>query len=76
MVTGRLQGYDRESKSVTFRVVAKPAHGQFRLLNPRTGEFTFSHDGTNSSEATVKFVAFDGVLTSEPAEVTFLTVSR
>ena len=70
MLTGRLKGYDRESKTLEFRVVGKPAHGQFRLLDARTGEFSYSTDGTSSTGSSVFFVVSDGELTSEPAELT------
>ena len=69
MITGRLKGYDRESGVVTFAIVDKPAHGVLRLLDPRTGEFTFSTDGDNSEELTARFVVSDGALTSPPAEL-------
>jgi len=49
--------------------VGKPAHGQFRLLDARTGQFSFSTDGTSSTGTTVRFVVSDGELTSEPAEL-------
>lgn len=72
MITGRLKGYDRESGSVTFRIVDQPAHGVLRLLDARTGEFTFSTDGDSSEESTARFVVSDGSATSQPAEVDIL----
>lgn len=69
MITGRLKGYDRESAAVTFKIVDKPAHGVLRLLDPRTGEFTFSTDGETSDESIARFVVSDGALTSQPAEL-------
>ena len=68
-ITGRLKGYDRESRTVTFSVIGKPAHGQFRLIDQRTGEFTFSTDGSSSSDSVVRFVVSDGELKSQPAEL-------
>ena len=67
-ITGRLKGYDRESRAVTFKVLEKPSNGQLSL-NLETGEYSFSTDGSSSSESALKFVVFDGALSSAPAEL-------
>jgi VCBS repeat-containing protein len=69
-ITGRLKGYDRESRSVTFAIVRKPAHGSIRLTDARTGEFIFSTEGTSSANETVRFVVSDGELKSPVGELT------
>lgn len=71
VISGRLKGHDRESRVLTFRVIGKPSHGQFRLLDAHTGAFSFATDGQSSASSVVRFVVSDGALTSEPGEVTF-----
>ena len=66
-VTGRLHGFDRESKQVTYRIVEQPQFGRVRLLNERTGDFEFATDGSTNSRTEFRFEVSDGSLTSEPA---------
>jgi hypothetical protein len=69
-VSGRLQGFDRESKTVSFRIVKEPSHGRVKLIDAKTGDFVFFTDESHTAEVTFEFVAFDGEASSAPAEVT------
>ncbi len=69
-VSGRLEGYDRETKHLTFRIVMEPKVGQVKLVDPRTGDFVFFTDGAELGETTFEFTVSDGELESEPADVT------
>ncbi len=64
--TGRLEGYDRDSAKLTFEVVSPPRHGQFKLVDPTTGVFTYSCDASRSEPTEVHFVVSDGEKTSAP----------
>ncbi len=68
-VTGRLRGYDRESPKLSFRIVDQPSGGRVKL-DERTGDFVFTTDGVEAQQLAFQFVAFDGALSSKPAEVT------
>ena len=68
-ISGRLKGYDRETRQVTFRVLDKSSNAEFRLLDPRTGEFTISTEGRTTNESTVRFEVDDGSLTSKPGQL-------
>ncbi len=68
-VTGRLYGYDRESKTVTYKIVEQPNNGRVKLLNERTGDFEYASDGSTSLSTTFRFVVSDGELTSPPADM-------
>ena len=66
-ITGRLHGFDRESKQVTYRIVEQPQFGRVRLINERTGDFEFATDGSTTSRTEFLFEVSDGALTSAPA---------
>ncbi|MCA3010759.1 MAG: tandem-95 repeat protein, partial [Myxococcaceae bacterium] len=66
--TGRLQGVDREGKPVTFKIVELPDIGTVRLVDPRTGDFVFTTEGTGSGKVRFLFTVSDGTLTSPPTE--------
>lgn len=68
-ISGRLKGFDRETRQVTFRLLGKPSNGELRLVDPRTGEFTISTEGRSTDESTVRFEVDDGSLKSVPGEL-------
>lgn len=68
-VSGRLQGFDRESRRVTFHLVEEPRYGRVKL-DSQTGDFTFYTDGGDEQQVSFKFAAFDGEIASPPAELT------
>jgi large repetitive protein len=67
--SGRLKGFDRESPRVTFRLASEPRQGRVTIVDARTGDFVFDSDGLDGEPVTFSFVAFDGELASEPAEM-------
>lgn len=69
MISGQLKGYDRESRHLTFRLVEQPLNGELKLVDPRTGEFTFSTEGRGTTESAAKFEIDDGELVSQPCEL-------
>jgi len=68
-VSGRLHGFDRESRALTFRIVSEPRRGRVKL-DETTGEFVYSSEGRDDDEpVSFGFDVFDGHAASAPAEV-------
>ncbi len=68
-VSGRLHGFDRESRSLTFRIVSEPRRGRVKL-DEKTGDFVYYSEGREDDEpVSFGFVVFDGQASSEPAEL-------
>ena len=67
-VTGRLHGFDRESKSLRYQIVGQPQNGRVKLVDERTGDFVVSTDGARGDQR-FTFVVSDGANTSAPAEL-------
>ncbi|MDP3501048.1 MAG: Ig-like domain-containing protein [Myxococcales bacterium] len=68
-VTGLVKGFDRETKQVSFRLLAPPSQGRMRSFDARTGQFVLDMENVNEREVSFRFVASDGSLESAPAEV-------
>lgn len=68
-VTGLVKGFDRETKQVSFRLLAPPSQGRMKSFDARTGQFVLDMESVNEREVAFRFVASDGSLESAPAEV-------
>ena len=75
-VTGRLTGYDRESRRVNFRIVEQPSNGRVILTDETTGDFVLTTDGVAANQIEFRFVVSDGSLTSDPADLIVQIHSR
>ena len=68
MVSGRLHGFDRENRSLTYRVVKEPRRGRVRL-DEKTGEFSFYTEAMDDEPVSFAFEVFDGQAASAPADL-------
>lgn len=68
-VSGRLHGFDRDSRTLAFRIVSPPRRGRVELVNEKTGDFVFHADGYDDEPVSFGFEVFDGQTASAPADV-------
>lgn len=67
-VTGKLDGYDPEGRSVTYQLHTAPRFGRVEITDEHTGSYELTTDGVVGSTFFL-FTVSDGQLTSAPAKV-------
>ncbi|MBL8953474.1 MAG: tandem-95 repeat protein [Myxococcaceae bacterium] len=68
-VSGRLHGFDRESRALMYRLVSEPAKGRVKL-DEKSGEFVYYAEERLDDEVfSFEYVVFDGQASSAPAKL-------
>jgi len=69
-ILGTLQGDDLDDDPITFSLVTEPAKGTVELVDPATGDFTYTPDENINGEDSFTFAVSDGLEDSAPATCT------
>jgi VCBS repeat-containing protein len=69
VLNGNVTGSDPDGDSLTYVLVSGPDYYTSFILNP-DGSFVYDHDGSETTQTTFTFKAYDGFLYSEEATIT------
>jgi hypothetical protein len=73
-ITSRLAATDQENDPLLYTLLSTPAHGTVQLINPATGEYTYTPESNVYGNDSFTYMANDGSADSNPAQVN-ITIS-